>query len=207
MTMKEQRVLLALVATAVIAATGCGDDRGLASPSQHDATDTAIDGGPHQTHDGAAPDLWQAHDLSTLGDRSASSADLVPDQSAPTGSSMLAGKVSVASGITCGATPGLDCKGYLYVGVIDQPVAPPASTLLGSAAIDAADLGGGKTVSYQISGLPPNTIVYVAAMLAELPPGTTPPTPKSGDLVAAPKATLLPAGSTVTQDVTLDARW
>lgn len=208
MTINTTKILLTAIALICSAmAVGCGDG----STPLHDSAIVSDAGS--QPADGTvepAPDLFPAPDLTGVEDM------LPPDSqpavdSSPTASSALAGKVSVSTTITCGVTPDLDCKGYLYVGVVDQPAAPPASKLLGSAIVDPADLSGGKQVAYQITGLPPNKIVYVAAMLAESPPqkksATTPPFPKSGDLVTAPTSILLSTGSTVTKDVTLDARW
>lgn len=202
MTINTTKILLTAIALICSAmAVGCGDG----SPPLHDSA-VGSDAGADGTFK-PAPDLLQGSDLTPDEGLLPSDSQPVVADSSPAAASALTGKVSVSSTITCGVSPDLDCKGFLYIGVVDQPAAPPASKLLGSASVDPADLGGGKHVTYQITGLPPNKIVYLAAMLAEHPPQTTPPLPKSGDLVAAPTAILLPAGSTLTKDVILDARW
>jgi hypothetical protein len=122
------------------------------------------------------------------------------------GSAAVQGSVRVASGVACGSGPTNDCRGLLYVGVIDRPLALPQSTLLGSTVIPVADLGAGRSVSYSIAGLPAGS-AYIAAMLVEVGVPGNPPYPKPGDLALAPAPILLQAGATSSVDLTLGSRW
>jgi hypothetical protein len=116
------------------------------------------------------------------------------------------GQLRLAANLACGDAPSNDCRGLVYVGVIDRPAPLPESTLLGSTLIPAADLSGGRTLSYAVTGLPAGSY-YVAAMLVETGTPGDPPYPKPGDLTAAPSPILLQAGATTSHDLTLSARF
>jgi hypothetical protein len=116
------------------------------------------------------------------------------------------GSASLGSDIACGTDPASDCRGVLFIGVIDRPAPLPEARLLGSALIPAADLSGGRTASYSIAGLPAGSY-YIAAMLVETGTPGNPPYPKTGDLVQAPRQILVQAGSTATVDIALAQRW
>jgi hypothetical protein len=196
-TKTKMLLALALATSVTVGAAACSDDAPVADGGQPDLQ-------LHRT------DL--AHDLASAADAGGAdgaSEAALPDQQlsvdAP-GTATLKGQVGVASTISCTTQPASDCEGALYIGVVDKPAAPPAAKLLGSATIKAADLGGGKQVAFSISGLPAGKGVYLAAMLAESGVLPQPPLPVSGDIVVAPKALLLTAG-TSTASLKLDARW
>ncbi len=118
----------------------------------------------------------------------------------------VTGSVRVAAEVVCGSSAANDCRGLVYLGVIDRPAPLPESKLLGSLVIPAADLRGGRARSYTIAGLPAGSY-YLAAMLVETGAPGNPPFPKPGDLTAAPAPILLQAGVTAHRDVTLSARF
>lgn len=124
----------------------------------------------------------------------------------PAKSSTVTGSVRVAAEVGCGSAPSNDCRGLVYIGVIDRPAPLPESKLLGSVVIPAADLGGGRALAYTIAGLPQGSY-YIAAMLVETGAPGDPPYPKPGDLTAAPSPILLQAGATASHDLTLAARF
>jgi hypothetical protein len=126
---------------------------------------------------------------------------------AATGSTgAVRGSASLGSDVSCGNDAASDCRGVLFIGVIDRPAPLPEARLLGSALISAADLAGGRSVSYSIAGLPAGSY-YLAAMLVETGTPSNPPYPKAGDLVQAPRQILVQAGVTSTADLTLAQRW
>jgi hypothetical protein len=180
-----------------LALAACGDDRSVSSDSQVQADGSAVADLAPTPDQGAVLDRLVALDQHQA-------PDLQPTPDASSGPAKLVGSVSLAN-ITCGATPADDCKGTLIVGVVDKPVAPPQSTLLGSTVIAGVDLSSGK-VTYEIDDLPGGAGVYVSAMLSESGQLSSPPLPQPGDLVVEPKPTLLTSPST-TVDLQLDARW
>jgi hypothetical protein len=184
-----------LTLTLALALAACGDDRSVNADSQ------VLADGSNQTDGGVLdPDQGSPDQLVTA-DQQAPDLKLAQDAAAPV---TLKGTVTV-SGVACGATPADDCKGTLYVGVIDKPVAPPQSTLLGATVIAGADLSAGK-VAFEIGKLPAGAGVYVSAMLSESGQLSSPPFPKPGDLVVQPQPALL-SSATTTFDLQLDSRW
>jgi hypothetical protein len=93
--------------------------------------------------------------------------------------------VTIQSNISCGSEAKDDCKGMLFIGVIDKPASPPESKTLGSFVVNDVDLKSKQSVSYSITNLPAEG-AYIAAMLVETGTPSGIPTPKPGDLIVEP---------------------
>jgi len=197
--------LLALAALLPLTLDACSD---AAAPPAPDAGVTADCAPPDLlVADGPAPDSAPADGAAP--DHVA--ADAAPPDTSTSqdagGPGTVSGTVGVSATVTCTASPATDCKGALYIGVVDKPAAPPAAKLLGSVTISGADLSGGKQIAFSITGLPAGQQLYLSAMLAEGGALPTLPYPQSGDLVVAPLTFTLKPGGGATQSLQLDARW
>jgi len=188
------RPLKIAITLSMLLAAACGDDR---APAQDGMTGADLGADLAPAADGqAAPD--RVPDQAPLPDVSTAA----PDAGGP---ASLSGSVTLDPALTCGSVAATDCKGLLYVGVVDKPVAPPASTLLGAQTLAGVDLAAGP-VSFSIDGLAGGTTVYLSAMLVESGPLPEPPFPAAGDLVVEPAPVTLAPGAN-SASLVLDSRW
>jgi hypothetical protein len=113
--------------------------------------------------------------------------------------------VGIKTGIllTCGSSPGNDCRGTLFGGLYTAAM-PPFSGFVAGNSVAGADLQSGQ-VQVVVPGVPPGT--YSAwAFLAESGTLPTPPKPVNGDpVMALPVTVKVPAAAPVS--VTLPGRW